>query len=171
MSRAFSVRPTQPEDVDALMALVKASWARTYDPIIGVAERERISGAKHVRALFESEYGDPSGFGFVACDASGRLIGQAAGAWTDSGAAFIDRIHVEPDWKGSGVAMALIDAVASMADGQDAAIELTVLRGNDRAIAFYFKAGFELIEEAEGLGDTPADLMRRPANLSRQAQA
>lgn len=167
MSRAFSVRPTRPEDIDALMALVKASWARTYDPIIGEAERLRISGAKHVRALFESEYADPSGFGFVALDRDGRLVAQAAGEWLDSGAAFIDRIHVEPDWKGSGVAMALIEAVAAEADKRGAPVELTVLRGNDRAIAFYFKAGFQCVEEAPGLGETPADLMRRPAGIAQ----
>lgn len=163
MNREYTVRPTGPDDIDALMVLVKASWARTYDPIIGEAERLRISGAKHVRALFESEYASPAGFGFVACDKAGRLVGQAAGEWLDTGAAFIDRIHVEPDWKGSGVAMALIEAVAAIAEKRAAPVELTVLRGNERAIAFYFKAGFQRIEEAPGLGDTPADLMRRPA--------
>ena len=167
MSRAFAVRPTRADDIEPLMVLVKASWARTYDPIIGEAERQRISGAKHVRALFESEYANSSAFGFVACDETGWLVGQAAGEWLDTGAAFIDRIHVEPEWKGSGVAMALIEAVASLADARGAPVELTVLRGNDRAIAFYFKAGFQRIEEAPGLGDTPADLMRRPAGMAK----
>jgi len=74
MSRAFTIRPTGPDDIDALMRLVRESWARTYDPIIGEAERLRISGAKHVRALFESEYADPAGFGFVASDGDGRLV-------------------------------------------------------------------------------------------------
>ncbi|PHP68087.1 hypothetical protein CSC94_05345 [Zhengella mangrovi] len=166
MSRAFTVRPTEAGDIDALMTLVKASWARTYDPIIGEAERNRISGAKHVRSLFESEYASPDAFGFVASDAEGRIVAQAAGEWRQGGAAFIDRIHVEPDWKGSGVAMALVEAVAALADKRRAPVELTVLRGNDRAIAFYRKAGFEQIEEAPGLGTTPADLMRRPAGLA-----
>ena len=161
MSAAFTIRPSQEGDVEALMALVKASWARTYDPAIGVAERQRISGAKHVRSLFESEYLPGSGFGFVAHDRDGTLIGQAAGEWRDNGAvAFIDRIHVEPDWKGRGVAQALLDAVAAMARQKGAVVELTVLHGNARAIAFYLKSGFGKVAEVDGLSGIPADLMR-----------
>ena len=43
------------DDIPAIIQLVKASWARTYDTVIGVEARKVKSDAKHVPTLFLSE--------------------------------------------------------------------------------------------------------------------
>jgi ribosomal protein S18 acetylase RimI-like enzyme len=145
------------------MAHVKASWARTYDPLIGAAERQRISGAKHVPALFEAEYGSDGGFGYVAVTPEGQIVGHVGGQLMPERVAFVDRLHVLPDWHGSAVALRLVEAVVAGQARRADTVELTVLVNNARAIGFYDKAGFVLAGEPqprEGLAGISALRMR-----------
>ncbi len=165
MTVRFTVRPTAASDIPAVIDLVKASWARTYDPVIGANQRAALSDAKHVPALFESEIGTPHGVSFVALDLSDAVIGHVGGDIRLDGVCFVDRLHVVPSMQGSGAAAALLDAVRAAAEGKAQALELTVLTGNGRAFGFYRKYGFEDCGDAgpeERLGDVGAILMRKP---------
>lgn len=160
MIAAFRIRPTSLDDVDAVIALVKASWARTYDPVIGENARRAISDAKHTRQLFEREIGTADGVSFVATDRKDTILGHLGGLLKSDGTCFIDRVHVVPDWQGRGVAMALVDRVVETLRGRATALELTVLENNARAVAFYRKAEFQVVSgAAEGLAHVPAVLM------------
>ncbi|MEZ5800764.1 MAG: hypothetical protein R3D29_10205 [Nitratireductor sp.] len=75
---SFIIRPAQPGDVAAIVPLVKASWARTYDPAIGEAARRKISDAKHVPDLFLAEIRDPDKAGLLA-ESDGKVIGHVGG--------------------------------------------------------------------------------------------
>ncbi len=89
-------------------------------------------------------------------------IGQASGAVLDGGAlSELISMWVAPAARGSGVADALVDAVAEWAQSLGAsAVRTSVRRANERAIHFYLRAGFMPVDEP---GDEPAELaMVRP---------
>ncbi|WP_336133378.1 GNAT family N-acetyltransferase [Natronomonas amylolytica] len=61
-------------------------------------------------------------------------------------AAVINELYVAPNWRGEGVADALIEAAVDVARGQDLPLDrllLDVDRDNERAYAFYERHGFE----------------------------
>ncbi len=163
MSSGYTIRVTRPGDVADVMAFMKASWARTYEHLIGAAAVAEISDAKHVPALFAGEIDNQSAVSLVAEDDRYRIVGHLGGDIRDDGSCFVDRIHIEPAFWGTGLATALVqEAVRSIGERADR-LELTVLEGNDRAIAFYRKAGFDMIAnlgDAHGLAGKSAILMR-----------
>lgn len=167
-----SIRPSRHDDVPALIDLVKGSWARTYDPLVGADVRSAVSSSKHVPALFEGEIDSADGISFVAVDEGETLVGQVGGTLRADGVFFVDHLHVVPGHKGTGLATRLLDAaVASVAD-RAAEIELTVLIGNDRAIGFYRKYGFvdhRQIAPEDGMGGLPELVMRAPLSGASQA--
>ena len=156
---SFIIRPAQPGDVAAIVPLVKASWARTYDPAIGETARRAISDAKHVPDLFLAEIEQPDKAAMVAL-AGDSLIGHVGGYRLENGNFYVDHLHVDKALHGQGVAAALMDGLRDHLTAEmsppPTAIELTVLKGNDRALAFYAKHGFIELGEAERLADIPA---------------
>jgi ribosomal protein S18 acetylase RimI-like enzyme len=61
-------------------------------------------------------------------------------------AAVINELYVTPDWRGEGVADALMDAAVAVAREQDLPLDrllLDVDQDNERAYAFYERHGFE----------------------------
>lgn len=164
---SFIVRPTRRDDVDAVMALTKGSWARTYDPVIGAAERAIISDAKHVPALFVDEIDSPDGVTLVAVLEDGAPVGHLGGSMDGQGGYYLDRLHVVPAWQGKGVADALVDDCVMACAGRAAYLELTVLAGNDRAIGFYRRAGFAPVDAGtveDGLAGIPGHRLRKMLN-------
>ena len=86
----------------------------------------------------------------------GVPIGQASGMVGEDGRAELISMWVSPGARGTGIADALVEAVAEWAEGVGASeIRLSVRRANDRAIRRYLRSGFVHIDEP---GDEPAEL-------------
>lgn len=87
--------------------------------------------------------------GYVLLATVGETIIGYAHVQFEAGAtrsAFLNRIYVEPSWKGREVGAALLAEVIGKARGLGAErIKLTVYERNARAVAFYRKAGFAVI--------------------------
>ena len=81
---------------------------------------------------------------FVAERADGSIAGYAMAELKD-GDVMLDRLHVDKSEFGKGVAVDLLHAVLAAHAGMPS-IALEVLEGNDRALAFYRKHGFEVVE-------------------------
>ncbi len=81
--------------------------------------------------------------------AGDRIIGSAA--WypidyvTENHRGKINSVFVSPDYQGQGVSDLLMAAIKQDAIGKVLQLELTVTVGQDRAIAFYQRQGFEII--------------------------
>ncbi len=80
----------------------------------------------------------------VVAHFEGRAAGMASGAWSDA-AHEIELISmwVAPFARGKGVGDALVGAVLEWAEAQQIeAVELRVIKGNERARSFYRRLGF-----------------------------
>lgn len=158
----FKVRPSTPDDISALVPFINASWVRTYAPLIGEDTARLLAEEKHTEALFAREIDASDAVSLVGIDDSGAICGHIGGFENAKDSIYIDRFHVAPAFHGSGVAMALIDEAAKILAHCYTRIELTVLEGNERAMAFYLKAGFKIDKHrtpAPGLGERDAIMM------------
>jgi ribosomal protein S18 acetylase RimI-like enzyme len=152
----------RPDDVAAVTAVVHASWVSTYGPLMGAERAEAESARKHQPDLVAQDLTRLHSESFVAEGAGGEIVGYAYAKVT-KGVLWLDRLHVVPESRGSGVAAGLLHAVIANYVG-DASISLEVLKGNDRAIRFYEREGFVTTEERDacgGIGGVPTLIMRK----------
>ena len=81
--------------------------------------------------------------GYVWVDGNGSVVGFVL--WLG---AFIDHLYVEPNHQHSGIGTRLLDrAVADMGVPE---ARLWTFQANARAVAFYTKNGFTVLEETDG---------------------
>jgi ribosomal protein S18 acetylase RimI-like enzyme len=156
------IRAMTEEDVPAVSRLMGESWRRTYGPIIGEDEAGRISGEKHSPTSLGADLSNSDRMSFVAERSDGSIAGYAM-AELKEGDVMLDRLHVDKSEFGSGVAVDLLHAVLAAHAGMPS-IALEVLEGNDRALAFYQKHGFEVVEQRaapHGAAGHSSFIMRR----------
>jgi putative acetyltransferase len=128
VSAAFLLRPYDPRDEDAAIALWLRTWQAAY-PEIDFAKRLdwwRERWRKEIIPAAET----------VIAETGGQMIGFVT---VDPRTRYLDQIVVAPESWGSGAGAALIAAAKRISpDGLD----LDVNIDNARAIAFYGKRGF-----------------------------
>ncbi|WP_246694224.1 N-acetyltransferase [Mesorhizobium sp. M2E.F.Ca.ET.209.01.1.1] len=133
------------QDVLAVSKLLGESWRNTYGPIVGLAETAKISDVHHAPPRLVEELADTNKTAVVAERPDGSLAGYAMTKTDALGDVMLDRLHIEKSEFGTGLAADLLDAVLSIHAGLPS-IALEVLEGNDRALAFYRKHGFEVVD-------------------------
>ncbi|PBB78008.1 GNAT family N-acetyltransferase [Mesorhizobium sp. WSM3879] len=157
------IRAMTKNDLPAVSRLLGGSWRRTYSPIMGEETVARLSDEKHAPDKLAEELADDNKMSFVAERTDGSIAGYAMAAMDERGDVMLDRLHVEPEEFGSGLAVDLLHAVLAAHAGIPS-IALEVIEGNERAIAFYRKHGFEVVERrpaAHGVGGHASLIMRR----------
>lgn len=157
------IRAMTKNDLTAVSRLLGQSWRRTYAPIMGAETTARLSDDRHAPDKLAAELWDDDKMSFVAERPDGSIAGYAMAAMDDRGDVMLDRLHIEPGEFGSGLATDLLHAVLAAHAGIPS-IALEVIEGNDRAIAFYHKHGFEVVERrpaAHGVGGHASLIMRR----------
>ena len=156
------IRHMEPDDAAGAAALVSASWARTYGPLMGEERAAAESAKKHQPEMIAADMKRPHSESFVATAADGTVVGYAYAIVT-KGVLWLDRLHVAPEYQGTGLAADLLHAVMVNYLGEPS-ISLEVLKGNDRAIRFYERQGFVATEERDACGNiagVPALIMRK----------
>lgn len=164
---AAPIRTARLQDAAALAELAERTFRDTFEPH-NTAENLRLHCARtYGEAIQAAEIADPRRTTIVA-DAGRTLAGYGQLRWNGTAClvatrpAEIQRIYVDRRWHGHGVAQALMAALLAAArDGGADRVWLGVRERNDRARAFYRKAGFvEAGEHAFVLGDeTQRDLV------------
>lgn len=157
------IRAMTEQDVMAVSRLLGQSWRQTYSPIMGAEATARISDVHHAPERIAAELADANSMAFVAERADGAIVGYAMADMDKTGDVMLERLHIDPSEYGSGLAADMLHAVLAAHAGI-ASIALEVLEGNDRAMAFYRKHGFELVErrlEAHGVEGHGSFIMRR----------
>ncbi|KUM25132.1 GCN5 family acetyltransferase [Mesorhizobium loti] len=157
------IRAMTTNDLGAVSQLLGGSWRRTYAPIMGADTVAQLSDEKHAPEKLAEELADDDKMSFVAERTDGSIAGYAMAAMDEKGDVMLDRLHIEPQEFGSGLAVDLLHAVLAAHAGIPS-IALEVIEGNDRAVAFYRKHGFEVAERrpaAHGVGGHASLIMRR----------
>ncbi|MGA9089771.1 MAG: GNAT family N-acetyltransferase [Bradyrhizobium sp.] len=127
MTSQFQLRPYQPSDEDAAIALWHRTWQQAYPSIDFAArvpwwrERWRNELVRNAAILVAEEAGEL--VGFVTIDASG----------------YLDQLVVAPDHWGSALADTLVHEAKRLSPDR---ITLLVNTDNTRAIRFYERNGF-----------------------------
>lgn len=142
----WTIRQPEPGDVESLAALHVAVWRHAYRGLIEQSLLDAMDADRSVRrwnATVERLRTDDLGHTVLAAFAEGEAIGIAeVGRAQDDDAPLpveVLSLNVAGRWHGKGVAQDLMQRAVGDADAY-----LWVLRGNDRAISFYRKLGFEL---------------------------
>lgn len=162
----FSVRHMLDADAEAVSELVSASWRRTYGPLMGEDRAAAESAARHQPAMIRRDMGRPHSESFVAHTPQGEIVGYAYARVT-KGVLWLDRLHVQPRWQRKECGAALLHAAMANFVGEPA-ISVEIVKGNDDALRFYERKGFDLVEERDacgGIGGVPTLILRR--TLSR----
>lgn len=141
------IRPPRPEDADALGVLHVQIWQHAYRGLLRDELLDKMEVDTRVRRWrAAAEAVDNRGIGrdgacVLAAFVGGAPVGMAMAVLGESDAAETElrSLNVAPQWHGTGVAEALLRRVLP-----SGAVFLWVLTGNERAIAFYRKHGFEL---------------------------
>lgn len=167
-----TIGPLLVEDAAVLARLHNALWRRTYasllpEEVLAARDDETNIRRWQERARAHERDGrSPEGARtLVAHDEDGTPIG-----WASTGPPRDEdpptdtelwSLYLAATHHGSGVAHDLVEAVLP----SPAAAHLWVLRGNDRAIAFYRKVGFELdgaVKHDPRLAATELRMVRSP---------
>jgi putative acetyltransferase len=128
---AFELRPYQPSDEDAAIALWQSSWQEAYPGIDFAARvawwRERWRNELVAKAAI------------VVAEQAGEQAGKLLGFVTIDAAGYLDQLVVAPAHWGSELATLLVDEAKRRSPER---ITLLVNADNARAIRFYERCGF-----------------------------
>jgi ribosomal protein S18 acetylase RimI-like enzyme len=139
-----TIRTMTEADTADVSRLLDESWRRTYGPLLGFETTARISDEHHARQRLAAELANDDSLSFVAERADGSVAGYAMARMDEAGDVKLERLHVDKSEYGTGLAADLLHAVLAAHAGIPS-IALEVLEGNDRALAFYRKHGFEIV--------------------------
>lgn len=146
---AVTVRRIRPTD-GALLRRVRLAALADTPSAFAKTHAEESTYADEEWSSRASAWADgDEGVTFFA-EVDGEVRGLVGGH-RPNGAELVS-MWVEPGARGSGVAEALVAAVVDWADGP---LELWVTHGNDRAISFYRRMGFEETADVKPLPSDP----------------
>lgn len=147
---AYEIRRVREGDAARLAAVHVAVWKATYPGMVdgarleGLTPADRVPGWEAIIAQAEDAEARGIRTRCVVDIASGEIVGMATGGPARDAPAptttQLWSLNLLPAHHGTGAAAALLDAV--LTPGTPAYLSLAA--GNERALAFYRKHGFEL---------------------------
>lgn len=134
-------------DADELAALHIRSWRSAYRGLMPDEDLDSLDVAARAD-VFRGDLDETTrrerGVTWVVAEDDGGLIGHSLSSFID-GVAVLQILYLDPDVFGAGVGQTLHDiAVRGVRRLGATSMTLKVLDGNDRAIGFYAKNGWEL---------------------------
>lgn len=148
------IREAVPGDADAIASLKVRAWRAAYDGIL--SDLDRLDAVREVagwRGYIEDRPADDR---LWLAEENGAVVGYAR-----TGGGEVHGLYVDPDLIGTGIGRALFEfAVADLRDRGAESVVVWHFVGNDRAAAFYERAGFTL-DGARKASDFGVDEVRR----------
>jgi ribosomal protein S18 acetylase RimI-like enzyme len=141
----YLIFPPGPGDAEDLAEVHVRAWRQTYGGLLPDFYLARLSVPLHARRWRKRLLrATPGEVDLTAGDRSG-LVGYVSGGPLRGGSpdeAEITTLYVLQSAQGQGLGRRLLGSAArAMMDGGLTSLSLTVLRGNDRAVAFYDRLG------------------------------
>ncbi|MEO7910347.1 MAG: GNAT family protein [Roseiflexaceae bacterium] len=142
------IRPTQIDDA-AAYRILRLEGLQAHPETFGADYASNAARPlDHWQKSMHSGAGGEQGITYVA-DAAGELVGMTALVRNDGAkirhAGSIFSVYTRADWRGTGVADALLEACAAYAGALGLRlIRLGVVTGNASAIRLYHRCGFQV---------------------------
>ena len=156
----FYIRRLTDEDRDDWLSMRQALWMGT----------DTTTQAAKAGTLLT----DPEKFGVIVYDVLVAVIGERAIGFAELSlrddletfgkrlVAYVEGVFVEPDWRGQGVGLALLEAAGHWARVKSVQeLVSDVLADNDVSVAFHQRAGFWRVGETLASGKRQVLLARR----------
>ena len=102
------VRTASERDLQAISALLAATWHDTYDSIYGVDKVNEITDAWHAVPVLKQRLGQPNSE-FVVADTGERICAVAFASSPDGTVVDLHQLYVLPDSQGAGSRWALAE--------------------------------------------------------------
>lgn len=155
MTTRVFIRTAGNRDVEAIRALLTASWHATYDAIYGVERVNEICASWHASDRIAQNVQRPDGE-FLVADDGECLLGVAFATAAEEGRLVtLHQLYVRADAQGHGIGGELLAEIEG--SFHDAAlVRLEVEERNARAVAFYIGQGFVESGRADHCGGDSA---------------
>jgi ribosomal protein S18 acetylase RimI-like enzyme len=154
----FRIRKGLPEDAASARAMQAESWLATYPNEEAGVSYEWVKNLTdswltteklaQSRQIFTDAINDPSMF-YRLAERDGRVVGFVHAATNDDGTKELEAIYTSPETFGSGLGQQLMSVANEWIGDSDTTLK--VARYNIRAIRFYEKNGFRVVEGTEEL--------------------
>ena len=131
-------------------------WRATYAGLIPDDEIEATLEEFYDPNRLRAEILDPKGWdGWLVALEDETVIGAGGGGMTDNSSGEVYVLYVDPDEQRRGVGTALLSRMTEEQVARGATKQfVSVAKGNDVALHFYEKHGFERIGQRPTFGDT-----------------
>jgi ribosomal protein S18 acetylase RimI-like enzyme len=150
MLGSMTVRPYVQDDLESIGRVHSRSRRAAYEGLVPADALARVTPLAQVDVWRERTAVEGAEI-FVA-ESDGEVVGFVCLLETAEGTE-LNAIHLAPEALGSGLGAALMEAAVEHARARGVqALHLFVLEGNERAQAFYRRAGWRLVGPA-GLHD------------------
>ena len=133
------LKKTDFDDVFSMMLVFYASDALLIHPsedVLRKTLRDALADTPYLEAFGFEEDGVLAGYGMVAMSYSTEAGGLCA---------WIEDIYIKPQYRGKGFGTSFLSFVQERYKGKVARIRLEAEPENERAMAVYRKAGFEVL--------------------------
>ncbi|MEX2195084.1 MAG: GNAT family N-acetyltransferase [Thermoleophilaceae bacterium] len=142
---ALTIRDAVAADAPAIRAVAGRAWPAAYEGLFEPAFIELVLERTYDPAQLADAIAAPGGHFLVAEDG-----GEVAGYLHYAGGE-LNRLYVEPERIGTGAGRLLLAELERRLPSGSEYVAL-VREGNERAVAFYLRQGFEIADRVDGFG-------------------
>lgn len=154
----FAIREGVPDDVLCTRAVQAESWLATYPNEEAGVSYEWVKNLtdnwltdqalKQSRQILTDVINDPSMF-YRLAESGGKVVGFIHTATNNDGTKELEAIYTSPETFGSGLGQQLMNIANKWIGGTETTLK--VAEYNARAIRFYEKNGFRIVQGTEEL--------------------
>ncbi|MBA0882392.1 GNAT family N-acetyltransferase [Flavobacterium undicola] len=133
-------------DLKSITEIAHKTWPLTYGEILSPAQLEYMLNAFYSDAALRANI--ENGHEFIFAKEADTILGFASFEhhYEDGNTTKIHKIYILPETQGKGIGKLLIDSVAQFAKENNATTLLLNVNRFNKALTFYQKLGFEIIE-------------------------
>jgi ribosomal protein S18 acetylase RimI-like enzyme len=159
----IAIRQAVAADAPAVRALLVETWHDTYDRLIGPEKVTEITDSWHSIENLNRQMAMPN-CSFLVAEDQGAIVGHACANAQHPSVLFVTRLYVLPACQRRGVGKRLLQAAIAR-HPLSALVRLEAKAGNDGALAFYRREGFQAVGEkvVEGLNHFEMEKRLLPA--------
>lgn len=162
MIPALQIRRGEAADIEAVSRLLTETWHHTYDALMGPEAVTRMTGAWHRPEVLAQQLGRIRS-AFLVAEAESRIVGHAFARMTTPATLFLARLYVHPGHQRSGIGTELLTHLLPLFP-KAKRIELSVVKQNEAAVAFYRRYEFRVLSESVEDGAALLLMRRRVIN-------